>query len=171
MDNRARRVGDLLTVTINEVTDATNTEQRSLKKDTAVSGKFDFSGNTGNASSATAKAYNANVSADNSTDRSFQGSANFQSQRQLTDAMEVEVVDILPNGNLVIEGYRSRGIADENRLMRVTGIVRPNDIDIANTISSQVIARFKIDYIGGGAETRFTTQGWMGRMTNKIWPF
>jgi flagellar L-ring protein precursor FlgH len=171
MDNRARRVGDTLTVTINETTGATNTEQRSLKKDTAASGKFDFSGATGNAGSATNKVYSANVTADNSTDRTFQGSANFQTNRQLTDAMQVTVIDVLPNGNLVIEGLRTRNVADENRLMRVSGVVRPNDIDISNTISSQVIANFLIDYVGGGPESRFTAQGWMGRFTNKIWPY
>jgi flagellar L-ring protein FlgH len=171
MDNRARRIGDTLTVTINEITDATNTEQRTMKKDTAASGKFDFSGQTGNAASATTKLASTSVAADNSSDRSFQGSANFQTNRQLTDAMQVTVIDVLPNGNIVIEGWRRRWIADENRLLRVTGVVRPNDIDVTNTISSQVIAGFNIDYATGGVESRFTGQGWMGRFTNKIWPY
>lgn len=171
MDNRARRVGDTLTVIVNETTDATNTEQRKLQKDTAVSGKFNFAGSTGSGSGGTGKAAAASVSADNSSDRSFQGSAQFQSNRQLLDQMQVTVVDILPNGNLVIEGFRRRVVSNETRWMRVSGTVRPNDIDIPNNISSQLIANFNIVYEGGGVESRFTNQGWVGRITNKLWPY
>ncbi len=171
MDNRARRVGDTLTVTINETTDANNTEQRKMQKDTAVSGKFDLAGSTGNAGATTAKAVNASLTADNSSDRTFQGSAQYQSNRQLLDYMQVRVVDILPNGNLLVEGSRRRIVSNETRWMRVTGIVRPNDIEIPNTISSQMIAEFNIVYEGGGVESRFTNQGWVGRITNKLWPY
>lgn len=168
MDNRARRVGDLLTIVVNESTGATNTEQRKLQKDTAASGKFDFAGKTSGVGSKSAA---ASVSADQSSDRSFNGSAQFQSNRQLLDDMSVIVVDILPNGNLVIEGSRERRVSNETRLLRVSGIVRPNDIEITNTVNSQFIANFKIVYEGGGVESRFTNQGWLGRTTNKLWPF
>jgi len=168
MDNRARRVGDLLTIVVNESTGATNSEQRKLQKDTAASGKFDFAGKTSGVGSKSAA---ASVSADQSSDRSFNGSAQFQSNRQLLDDMSVIVVDILPNGNLVIEGSRERRVSNETRLLRVTGIVRPNDIEITNTVSSQFIGNCKIVYEGGGVESRFTNQGWLGRTTNKLWPF
>ncbi len=169
IDNRARRVGDTVTVTVNESTDATNTEQRKMKKDTAASGKFNFAGSTGASNAGRSAA--ASVSADNSSDRSFQGSAQFQSNRQLIDGLQMTVVDILPNGNLLIEGSRDRLVANEHRLMRLSGVIRPNDVDISNTISSQQIADFKIRYEGGGVESRFTNQGWVGRFTNKIWPY
>ncbi len=169
MDNRARRVGDTLQVIINESTGATNTEQRTLQKETAASGKFDFKGSTSSDSAGRSAA--ASVSADNSSDRSFQGSANYQSNRQLLDAMQLTVVDILPNGNLVVEGFRDRIVSNEHRLMRVSGIVRPNDIEVPNTISSQNVADFTIRYEGGGVESRFTNQGWLGRAANKLWPY
>lgn len=169
IDNRARRVGDLLTVTVNETTGANNTEQRKMQKDTAASGKFNFAGKTSGGSASQAAA--AAVSADQSSDRSFQGSAQYQSNRQYQDQMTVTVVDVLPNGNLVIEGSRERKIANENRLLRLKGVVRPNDIDISNTVSSQFIADFHLFYEGGGVESRFTNQGWMGRFTNKVWPY
>ena len=171
IDNRARRVGDTLTVVVNESTDANNTEQRQLKKDTSISGKFDFSGSTGNAGAATAKAVNATVTGDNSTDRSFQGSAQYQSNRQLLDGMQVVVLDMLPNGNLLVEGYRRRTVSNDVRWLRVTGIVRPNDIDIPNNINSQLIANLNLVYEEGGAEARFTNQGFMGRIGNRLWPY
>ncbi len=169
MDNRARRIGDTLQVTVNESTGATNTEQRSMQKQTAASGKFDFAGSTG--SSSNGKQAAASVSADNSSDRSFQGSANFQSNRQLLDAMQLTVVDIHPNGNLVVEGFRDRIVQNEHRLIRVSGVVRPYDIDNTNSVSSQNIASFSIKYESGGPESRFTNQGWMGRIANKLWPY
>ena len=167
MDNRARRVGDLLLVTVKESTGATNSEQRKLKKDTTASGKLDFSGKTTGTGS---KAAAAAVSADQSSDRSFEGTANYESERRLLDEMEVTVMDVLPNGNLVIEGSRYRKVSNETRLLRVSGIVRPNDIGIPNTIESKYIANFHLVYEGGGVESRFTNQGWLGRVTNKLWP-
>jgi len=170
MDNKARRIGDLLFVTVNENTGATNTEQRNLTKDTATSGKFDFAGST-SAGTTGGKAAAASVSADQSADRSFQGSAQYQSNRQLLDDMTLTVVDLLPNGNLLVEGSRYRTVSNETRLLRVSGVVRPNDIAIPNTISSQNIADIKIVYEGGGVESRFTNQGWLGRTVNKVWPY
>ena len=168
MDNRARRVGDLLLVVVNENTDTTNKEQRKMSKDTAASSKFNFSGKT---TGVTSKSASANMATDQSSDRSFQGSAEYESNRQFLDGLEVMVVDILPNGNLVIEGTRRRTVSNETRWLRVTGIVRPNDIEIPNNINSRNIANGSIVYEGGGVESRFTQQGWMGRLTNKIWPF
>jgi flagellar L-ring protein precursor FlgH len=169
MDNRARRVGDLLTVSVNENTGATNKEERNLKKDTAASAKLNLaaSGNAGGAGRAASGAMSGN----NSSDRSFQGSADFASERQLLDQMTVTVVDILPNGNLVIEGYRRRLIQNEMRLLHVSGVVRPNDIEIPNFVESRYIANFNVSYEGSGTESRFTNQGWLGRIGNKVWPF
>jgi flagellar L-ring protein precursor FlgH len=170
IDVRARRIGDLLTVVVNENTDANNNEQRKLQKDTAASGKFDFAGKASGANGS-GGALAAAASVDQSADRSFQGTAQYQSNRQLLDEMQVTVIDILPNGNLVVEGFRRRFVSNEMRLLRVSGVVRPNDIDIANSISSSLIANFNIKYEGGGVESRFTNQGWFGRAVNKVWPF
>ena len=83
MDDRARRVGDLLLVVVNENTGATNNEQRKLQKDTAASGKLDFAGKTvGGVTNSAA----ANLSADATSDRSFNGTAQYQSNRQLSQA-------------------------------------------------------------------------------------
>lgn len=167
VDNHARRVGDLLTVAVRETTGAKNNEERKLNKETAVSGRFNFAGKTTGTGS---KSVSADVSANQSSDRGFQGSAEYESDRKLLDHMTVTVVDILPNGNLVIEGYRERVVSNESRLLRMSGIVRPNDIEVGNIVESRRIANFKISLDGAGAENDFTNQGWLGRATNKIWP-
>ncbi len=169
MDNRARRVGDLLTVSVNENTGATNKEERNLKKDTAASAKLNLAAS--GAAGGTGRAASGQMNGSNSSDRSFQGSADFASERQLLDQMTVTVVDILPNGNLVIEGYRKRLVQNEVRMLRVSGVIRPNDIETPNVIESRFIANFNVSYEGSGVESRFTNQGWLGRIGNKVWPF
>lgn len=169
MDNKARRVGDTLTVSVNENTGATNKEERNLKKDTSISAKLNLAGK-GNAGGA-GRSASGELTGNQSSDRTFQGSADFASERQLLDQMQVTVVDILPNGNLVVEGYRRRLVQNEMRLLRVSGVVRPNDIEIPNFIESRFIANFNISYEGSGVESKFTNQGWLGRIGNKIWPF
>lgn len=168
-DLRARRVGDLLTVVIREVTDAKSNEERKLDKDSAESGKFSFSGKT--ASNGAGREASGEFNANRSSDRTFNGSAEYENDRRFQDQMTVTVIDVLPNGNLVIEGFRKRVVANETRMLRLSGVVRANDVDLNNSVQSRSIASFQIEYVGSGIESRFTNQGWLGRVGNKIWPW
>ena len=168
-DNRARRVGDLLTVVVREVTGASTNEERKLDKSSLESGKFNFAGkSSANGSGRDAAAeFNAN----RSSDRTFNGKTEYENDRKFLDQMTVTVVDVLPNGNLVIEGYRKRVVSNETRLLRISGVVRANDVDLKNSIESRLIANFNVAYEGLGVESRFTNQGWLGRVGNKVWPW
>ena len=169
MDNRARRVGDLLTVSVREVTGASTTEQRKLDKNTSESGKFNFAGKT--LANGAARAAAAELNANQSSDRAFNGKSEYENDRKFLDQMTVTVVDVLPNGNLVIEGYRKRVVSNETRLLRISGVVRANDVDLKNSIESRLIANFNVSYEGNGIDSRFTNQGWLGRVGNKVWPW
>lgn len=169
VDNRARRVGDLLTVVVREVTGTSNSEERKLNKNNAQSGKFNFSGKT--SSNGASRDAAAELSSNQSSDRAFNGKAEYENDRTFVDQMTVTVVDVLPNGNLVIEGYRKRVVSNETRLLRISGVVRPNDIDVKNSVESRSIANFNVAYEGNGVESRFTNQGWLGKVGNKVWPW
>ena len=169
MDNRARRAGDLLTVIVREVTGASTSEERKLDKNSSESGKFNFAGKT--SSTGGGKEAAAEFNANQSSDRKFNGSAGYENDRKFLDQMTVTVVDVLPNGNLVIEGYRKRVVSNETRLLRISGVVRANDVDLKNSIESRLIANFNVAYEGLGVESRFTNQGWLGRVGNKVWPW
>lgn len=169
IDNRARRVGDLLTIVVKEVTGASTSEQRKLDKDNASSGKFNFAGKT--SSTGKGKEAAAEFNANQSSERTFNGTAEYENDRKFLDQMTVTVVDVLPNGNLVVEGFRKRVVSNETRLLRISGVVRPNDIDGNNSVESRLIANFQIAYEGNGVESKFTNQGWLGRVGNKIWPW
>jgi flagellar L-ring protein precursor FlgH len=164
-DNRARRVGDLLTVRIQESTFIDNDEERTLGKDTSLSFLFDLAGAFRQGS------INMGANSTTTSNRQFDGESQLESDRRFIDDITVTVVDILPNGNLVIEGSRRRMVTNECRMLRLSGVVRPDDIGLGNIVDSRHIANFQISYEGGGDESSFVNQGGGGRLMNWIWPF
>lgn len=165
-DNRARRIGDVLTVAINEATNANEREQRALDKGNTMKSGLTFSGKTSAGGSASGE-----LGLGNDSRRTFSGSAQLSSDRTFADRITVTVIDVLPNGNLVIEGSRSRIVAGERRELRITGIVRPADIGQQNTVQSRFVANFRVIYSGQGPQSNFTKQGWLSRAFNFLWPF
>lgn len=164
-DTGARRAGDLLTVLVRENTDVTNRDQRSLGKTTSAGFDFDFAGaSTGAASS-------ANATIAKNSNREFDGDSQYQIARQFTDRITVQVIEVRPNGDLVIAGSRTQVVGEEQRQLMISGVVRPQDVSANNTVTSQYVADFRVEYQGCGPETHFTNQGWVGRITNRIWPF
>ncbi len=164
-DNRARRVGDLLTVRIQESTFIDNDEERKLDKDTNLSFLFDLAGAFRRGS------INMDANSSATSSRAFDGASELESDRRFIDDVTVTVADILPNGNLVIEGSRRRMVTNECRMLRVAGVVRPDDIGLGNIVDSRHIANFQISYEGGGDESTFINQGGGGRLINRLWPF
>ncbi len=164
-DNRARRVGDLVTVRIQERTIIDNDEQRKALKGTKLGGSWNFAGNLGKNSADGA------LDSTTTSNRNFDGQSRLGSDREFTDDISATVIDILPNGNLLIEGYRKRKVANECRTLRFSGVIRPNDIRIGNIVFSRDVANFQISYEGSGDESRFINQGWGGKIMNGLWPF
>jgi flagellar L-ring protein precursor FlgH len=169
-DTRARRVGDVLTILLNESTLFDGRDTRMLEKDTKAQANVNLAMSY-TAGKATTRNFQGNFSPEVDSLRQLNGKGNYTSNRTLTDRMSVVVIAVEPNGNLVIEGYRTRVIANEERTMRVSGIVKPTDIGFSNTVLSQFIANFTVEYIGKGPESSYTNNGWLGRCMNKLWPF
>lgn len=169
-DYRARQVGDVLTIVVNEITEFEGQEKREMQKQTQTGTTLSFKGNT-SAGAALARKFTADFEGDVGSNRKFDGKANSTIDRKFTDRMSVVVVGVMPNGNLMIEGVRQRVVSREVRMLRVTGIVRPADIGPNNTVQSQYIGNFSVFYEGRGPDTNYTNQGWGGRIFNAIWPF
>jgi flagellar L-ring protein precursor FlgH len=169
-DYRARQVGDVLTIVVNENTGFQGQETRNLNKQTNTTASLASKGAATLGSSPTRQ---YSVTGDNQvqSQRKFDGQANSTIDRKFSDTMTVMVVDVLPNGNLIIEGYRRRVVSREMRMLKVTGVVRPADIGPFNQIQSQYIANFNVIYEGRGPETNYSNQGWGGRIFNVLWPF
>jgi flagellar L-ring protein FlgH len=170
MDTRARNVGDLLTIVVNESTAVEGTDKKELNKQTSTSSSVTANANAAAGSNMVRK-FAGEVDALLNSQRKFDGTANTSIDRKLVDRMTVVVVSVLPNGLLVLEGRRSRVISKEERTLVMTGIVRPQDIGPGNTILSQFVADFTVCYEGHGPESSYTNHGWLGTIMNKLWPF
>lgn len=170
-DVRALRPGDLLVITINESTDVQNRDQRQLNKESeagmSTSSEFDLQGIIGTANGGWDADY------DSSSNRGFKGNTQYLSERELLDRFTVTVVDVLPNGNLLVAGKRRISLEGDSRSLVLSGQVRSVDVRPDNTISSRAVAGLDIRYESqeGGAERAFINQGWLGKKFNRWWPF
>jgi len=164
-DMKARRVGDLLTILINEGTEVANQDRRALSKKTDSEAGSDFSyGGSGAAGSFTA-------GLDGNSARNFNGSASFSSAREFSDRFSVVVLDVLPNGNMLVAGKRTVVVEGDKKQLTLTGTIRPWDIRSDNSVFSQQVAEMKIQLEGEGVEESTINQGWLNRKLNRLWPF
>lgn len=167
-DKVATRVGDLVTVVISETQNVKNEESTDLSRATNLNYKLNLFDIKPNAFSTLPK-----VDAD-STD-GFVGSGSYQKAGAFNARLAAVVVDVLPNGNMVISGRREIHIDQETKLIEFNGIVRRYDVRADNTIASELVANAQITYKGSGPLTdstnRFGLGGVIHRAIQWIWPF
>lgn len=166
VDDVARQIGDILTVNIIEDSKVDNKAKRILSKDTDRSASFD--GELG-IDHVLPSIPGFSMSAESSN--SLSGKADFKDERSYEDSISVVVVDIQPNGNLVIMGVRDRNITGDIQMIEVSGIVRPSDIKFDNTIKSEQIANFRVVTKSKGVAEPYNRPGWLGKLFDIIWPF
>lgn len=169
LDSKARRIGDLLTVVVSQDTNVASRETRGLGKESEAAAGFSLEGEAGGGFSS--QASNAALDIGNSSKRNFDGNSTFRSNQEFTDRMTVTVMDILPNGNMVISGRRRLRVAGDEQTLVLTGVIRAIDVAPDNSVSSRNISELNLLYEAAGPAQSFTRQGWLGRATNKVWPF
>ena len=165
----ARHRGDLLTILINEATDVENRDERSLDKtaNSSFTGSLDY-GIGGGLGTAVGDASTGNTS---SSARGFSGDTEFRSARQFTDKFTVTIVDVLPNGNMVVSGSRQISVQGDVRRLLLTGVVRQYDVLPGNSVPSHLVANLKLTLGAQGSEQSFSKQGWFSKKVNRYWPF
>ena len=162
-DRLASRVGDALTVILSERTQA----QKSARTSTGKDGDFSVSvpllgGKTGN----------FNVDSSISSERSFNGSGDSAQSNSLVGELSVLVIEVLPNGYLKVAGEKNLRLNQGVEYVRLTGIVRPEDISPQNTVLSTRVAQAEIAYSGRGAIADANAMGWLSRFFHSpLWPF
>jgi len=97
---------------------------------------------------------------------SFKGSGDSAQSNSLTGNIAVTVVEVLPNGNLRVRGEKVVNLNEGDEFIRVSGIVRPVDIDVNNTITTDNLADATITYTGSGAMADSSKMGWFSRVLN-----
>lgn len=166
VDDVARGIGDTLTIKIIESSKVDNKGKRDMKKDTAKSS--DFNGEL-NINHVLPKIPGFTMDASGSNQ--LNGKADFKDERSFEDRVSAVVIDVLPNGNLVVAGTRDRRIAGDTQTIEVSGLVRPSDIAFDNTVRSEQVANFRILTKNGGISAAYTQPGWFGRLFDIIWPW
>ena len=161
-DRRAYRVGDVLTVQLSEETESSKKAGTQFGKSSTV----DFATPT----IGTKTIDELGVSIDGS--RNFDGSASSSQGNKLQGAITVTVHEVLPNGVLRISGEKWLRLNQGDEFIRLTGIVRVDDINRSNQVSSQRIADARITYAGRGALADSNAAGWLTQFFNSPWvPF
>ncbi len=162
-DARAHRVGDILTIALVESTQASKKASTSTsKKDASTISAPSILGQTLRVAGQTADTtLNAN--------RAFDGSGDSSQSNQLTGSITVTVAQRLSNGNLLIRGEKMLTINQGQELIRISGIVRPQDIGQDNSVPSTRVADAQIGYTGKGSLADANTQGWLSRFFSSKW--
>jgi flagellar L-ring protein precursor FlgH len=163
-DRRARNVGDIITITILENTNAskksaTNTGRASnnnfgVNALQGLPGKS-FLGSTLGATS----------------DFSFDGKGESSNNNAFTGTITVTVTEVLANGNLLVSGEKQVGINQGSEFIRLSGIINPTQLTSANTIPSTQLADARIEYRGSGAVAENQQTGWLSRFFLNVLPF
>lgn len=165
-DITARQVGDLLTVILDEQTDATKQASTGITKDNSTS----ISAPTILGQGVTLNGDPLSTSLESAND--FSGQADSSQSNKLKGSITVTVSQVLPNGNLVIQGEKWIAINQGDEYVRLRGIVRTIDITPRNTVLSTQVGNAQITYRGKGAPAEANAMGWLARFFNTpIWPF
>jgi len=160
-DNKARNVGDLLTVVLVESTAAKKSAATNTSKNQDVS-LGDISAFGKNITSAVSV----------SGERGFAGKGDSTQSNSLSGSVTVTVVQRLNNGNLLVRGEKQLSLNQGSEVVKLEGIVRPADIGAGNSISSDRVGNARVTYAGRGALADSNAQGWLARFFNSPWmPF
>jgi len=161
-DARAFRIGDVVTILLQETTQASKKAGTSFSKGSSVSVA---------PLGALGKTF-GRTSIDASADRGFQGDATSTQQNALSGAVTVIVQEVLPNGLLRVAGEKRLQLNQGEEFLRVKGYLRAADIDSENQVSSLRVANARIAYSGQGSLADANTPGWLTRFfAGPLMPF
>ena len=166
-DTKARRVGDIITVILMENTQASKSAKTETKKETDTS-LSPLVGLNGAAPTIGGNSLQLGVESDSN----FKGDAKSNQSNSLNGEITVHVLRVLPNGNLIIRGEKWLTLNTGQEFIRLTGIVRAEDISASNTVNSTRVANARISYSGKGSLAEAQEPGWLSRFfMSSIWPF
>lgn len=165
-DRKARRVGDILTIQLRESTTSSKSATTEVTKESDIS--IPAAGTLGTLLGEHYSELATNLAAE----REFSGGADADQRNRLQGDITVTVVDVYPNGTMAVRGEKWMTLNRGDEYIRISGLVRPQDVGPDNTIISTKIANARISYSGTGTLADSQQMGWLGRFFNSpIWPF
>lgn len=166
-DTKARRVGDIITVLLMENTQASKSANTETKKETDAS-LSPLVGLNGLAPTVGGNTLQLGLESEGN----FKGDAKSNQSNSLNGKITVHVLRILPNGNLIIRGEKWLTLNTGQEFIRITGIVRSEDVGADNTVESTRVANARISYSGKGSLAETNEAGWLSQFfLSTMWPF
>lgn len=166
-DSKAFRIGDLLSITLSESTNASKSAATNTTKDSEI-------GTTATAILGVIPTFKGDPFLTNTvnSEKDFTGSGDSAQSNSLSGEIAVTVANILPNGTLVVRGEKIIGLNQGSEYIRLSGLVRPQDVSANNVVQSRKLANARIFYGGGGAIAESNTKGWLSRLFDSpLFPF
>lgn len=163
-DRRARHVGDTLTINLVERNTAQKASNASTSRGSSMSGgitslnRVPLSGLAG-------------LSAEAGMDSSFSGAGAATANNAFNGTITVTVIEVYPNGNLLVSGEKQLAINQGNEFIRFSGVINPNTVTTSNTVQSTQVADARIEYKGSGFIDESQRMGWLQRFFVALLPF
>jgi len=160
------QVGDVITVLLNESTQAARSQVGSISRNSTNDMLSPGLAVLGNKLGGLMKGTDFSK-----TDISNKGTGTADQTASLTGSVAVSVVEVMPNGNLVLRGEKQLALTEGSEVIQVAGIIRPDDVAPNNTVQSRRLANAQISYRGTGDLANATRAGWGTSAVLKLWPF
>ena len=164
-DPRARMVDDIVTIRVVESTSALSSADASTKNSSNMSNSISNLAGLENKLTSLPNMVNA------TGEKTFDGEGSTNRKSVISTTLSARVIDVLPNGNLVIESSREMTINNEVQTLIVTGVIRPQDVSFANEVLSNNIANMKVFLQGSGDVARSIKPGWLFKILHQFLPF
>jgi flagellar L-ring protein precursor FlgH len=164
--SRSFQVGDVITVLLNESSQATRTQNGAVSRESsndALAGLQQYGPAHVGSFMKGINVLGGKVS--------NKGTGAADQQASLTGSVAVAVVEVMPNGNLVLRGEKQLALTEGTEIIQVAGIIRPDDVSPSNTVQSKRLANAQIAYRGTGDLANATRAGWGTSAVLKLWPF
>ncbi|MDE3118663.1 MAG: flagellar basal body L-ring protein FlgH [Nitrospirota bacterium] len=169
-DLRAMRIGDILTIKIQESHQGSKSADTSAERDSSLNDSL--TGNTIGLPAMVLNKFQANsLGVNANAQHKFSGKGATNRADTLTGTMSAHVTQVMPNGDLRIEGRREVTVNSEKQTLKISGVVRRVDVDTKNQVLSTAIADARIEYTGLGVVDDVQRPGWFTRVLDWIYPF
>ena len=178
MDDTARRVNDIVTIEIDELSDASQQVSTKTSRDSSILGSitkflgspldFGLDNLWGKDDTGAKQPFEPEITSSAKSNHS--GSGKITGSGKLIASITAKVIEVMPNGNLIIEGRKEVTIEKEKRFIILSGMVRPEDIEFDNTVSSSKVADARIEYTGAGVISDKQSPGIFHRIFDWVYP-
>lgn len=163
---RNYQIGDLITVILNEETQAKRSQGTDISRDASNTAIPTGASTIVGKMKPELSGINLNAAKTSST-----GKGKADQQASLTGSITVTVIEILANGNLVVRGEKKLGLSEGTEVIQVSGVIRPQDVGPNGTVNSLRLANAQISYRGTGDLALASKPGWGTTGLMKFWPF